>query len=324
VIQYNGSSYDVQAGETVLTCLERHGVNVPSFCRNGVCQTCLLKVTEGTPPAKAQTGLKPSWKRQGFILSCVCDASEPLTLVPSEAAKTYATRVLFAEQASPTVVRLFIEKPPGFEFEGGQFVQLQRPADGVFRPYSIASIPSDEHLEFHIAVYPDGLFSPWLTSAAGQEVRLCGPFGECSYVAGEPERPLLLAATGTGLAPIWGVLRAALVAKHQGPIVLYHGARVETELYHGDPLEALHRDNPQVSVVRVCLEAAASKDSDPQIVIGDLSQVVLARHPKPEPARVYLCGSPVFVQTLKKRLYLAGASLSRIHSDPFLPKGNAG
>lgn len=325
MISYDGNTYSPEPGETVLTCLERHGVAVPSFCRSGACQTCLLKVTAGDAPPKAQVGLKESWKRQGFVLSCVCETTAPLTLAPADAAQTHASRVLETRSLSPSVVSVRVSRPPDLAFEGGQFVQLGRPTDGVSRPYSIASLPSDDYLEFHVAVYPDGAFSPWLADASGCDVSVMGPFGECTYVADEPERPLILAGTGTGLAPLVAVLRAAVAARHRGPIVLYHGARTPSELYYWQQLHALPLP-PHVSLRGVYLEATedatrlASGNSPTQ---GDLVQTLLREHPKPESARIYLCGNPTFVQTLKKRLYVSGASLSRIHSDPFLPRGSA-
>lgn len=319
MITYQGNTYEAQAGETVLTCLERNAVNIPSFCRSGACQTCLLKVTEGTPPARAQMGLKSSWKRQGLVLSCVCDASGPLSLEPADAARSYASRVIATEYLSPTVAKVLLAKPTGFAFEGGQFVQLGRSSDGLSRPYSIASLPSDDYLEFHIAIYPDGALSPWLAAAVGEPVTVMGPFGDCTYVADEPDRPLLLAGTGTGLAPLVAVLRAAVAAAHRGPITLYHGARTEQELYYWRQLSAL--DLPSHVTLRgVCLEPVTGATAT--ITTGDLVQTLLASHPKPEPAQIYLCGNPTLVQTLKKRLYLAGASLSRIHSDPFLPRAS--
>src|SRR5690606_27165718 len=49
--------------------------------------------------------------------------------------------------------------------------------------------------------------------------------GALHYDPGWRERPLWLLAAGTGLAPLWGVLREALRQRHQGPIRLMHQAR---------------------------------------------------------------------------------------------------
>ncbi len=317
MITYKGQPYAHAPGETILTCLERHGVQIPSFCRSGVCQSCLVKLTDGTPPAKSQVGLKDTWKHQGLVLACVCEITEPMAVEPSDATRTYTSRIVSSERLSANVLRVLAERPAEFAFEAGQFVQLGRPLDGVARPYSIASLPRDEHLEFHVSVYADGELSPWFASAVGMPLSITGPFGECVYLPDDVSRPLILAGTGTGLAPLIGVLRAALAAGHEGPIALYHGARTAEELYYWRQFGELGLPS-RVSVHGVHLEGELC--DTPGITKGDLIPLLLGEHPKPDTARVYLCGNPTFVQTLKKRLYLAGASLTRIHSDPFLPK----
>ncbi len=321
MIKYQNQGYEPKPQETVLDCLSRHGVEVPSFCRSGVCQTCVLKVIEGQPPAKAQAGLKEAWKRQGLVMSCVCDASQPLSLVPADAVKSFVSRVVAVSPLSQRVRRVIVQKPAGFEFEAGQFVQLERPDICVARPYSLASLPSDQTLEFHVAVYEGGMVSPWFDGAVGEDIVVRGPYGECVYMPDEPERPLLLAGTGTGLAPLLGVLKAALAAKHRGPIALYHGARDRLGLYYLRQLDALAAEVPGLEVKAIALEGELPPSGELrhcQVELGDLGAVV-ARHPgKVADVRAYLCGDPPLVAALKKRLFLAGASLSRIHSDPFL------
>lgn len=327
---FEGKAYEPELGETVLQCLTRHGVRVPSFCQSGACQTCLLKATGGTPPAKAQAGLKDSWKQQGYVLTCVCDASVDLELARSDAAKAYETRITRVEQLNDRVVRLFVAKPSDFEFLAGQFVQIERPSDGVARPYSIASLPSAPELEFHVALQPGGALSPWLAQAAGEPVSIRGAFGDCFYVPGEPDRALLLAGTGTGLAPLWGVVCAAVEAKHTGPMELFHGALTEEGLYLWNALTQLAARVPNFAVRSVVLDRPATAYTEGsslgavQHLGGELDRVVLQRFQKPTEVRSYLCGNPDLVRNLKKRLYLAGASLSRIHSDPFFaPAGSS-
>lgn len=328
MIIYEGQSYQPLVGETVLECLTRSGVGIPSFCRSGVCQTCLLRELSGNAPAKAQAGLKESWRQQGLLLACLCDTATELVLTTCDAAATFLSRVVRVEVLTERVVRVLVEKPAGFDFAAGQFVQLGRVSDGTSRPYSIASLPSDPELEFHVALQPGGALSPWLQNAVGEAVSIKGPFGDCFYVSNEPQRALLLAGTGTGLAPLWGVARAALEQGHEGPVALYHGARTAQELYLWPELRALARRFNNLEVHGVVLEGeptppveAEEEVSGVAMSQGLLDEVVLAAHGKPMELRAYLCGNPDLVGKLKKRLYLAGASLSRIHSDPFLAPG---
>lgn len=48
-LQKTGSEFSVQAGETILQALVRHGVSVSSSCEEGICGACETRVIEGTP-----------------------------------------------------------------------------------------------------------------------------------------------------------------------------------------------------------------------------------------------------------------------------------
>lgn len=322
MITFEGTTYEPAAGESVLDCLSRHGVSVPSFCQSGVCQTCLMRAVDGDVPARAQQGLKESWKKRGFFLTCICSADRPLTLEGGQAAERFSSRIQNVRSLSPRVSVVHLERPSDFQFEAGQFVQVIRAEDDVRRPYSIASLPSEDHIELHVAVFPGGELSPWLSSSIGAKVELEGPFGECVYVPIEPDRPLVLAGTGTGLAPLVGVFRAALEGGHQGPITLYHGARNASDLYFSDELRALPMSS-QHRIIELLLEGEESEATDEELFrrrIGDLVDVVLEEQAVPRAARFYLCGAPELVHRLKKKLYLKGASLDKIHADPFLSR----
>jgi len=320
MLQFEGRRYERAADETVLECLLRHGVAVASFCRSGACQTCVLKATAGTVPKSAQLGLKPSQQQQGYFLSCVCRPEAALSVERCDAAATYEARVLRVESLSAEVLRVWLSRPAGLEFRAGQFVQLERPGDGLMRPYSLASLPSEDELELHVARLPNGRMSGWLANAVGQPLLVRGPFGECSYTMGEPDRPLILAGTGTGLSPLLGVLREAAENEHLGPISLFHGSRQLTGLYLRAELATLAARLPTLSLIGSVLSLTAEEQQQPgpwQLETGELDQLVISRYPKPVEHRLFLCGNPALVQRLRKRAYLAGASLSRIHCDAF-------
>jgi len=44
-----GQVLDVEAGETVIAALSKHGIDVPTSCEQGVCGTCLTRVLSGEP-----------------------------------------------------------------------------------------------------------------------------------------------------------------------------------------------------------------------------------------------------------------------------------
>lgn len=315
-IRFEGREYDGPDGESVLECLLRHGEDIPSFCRNGACQTCMMKVEEGEVPRSAQQGLKPSSQKLGHFLSCVCRPSGHIAVARCDAARVYPTTVREVRLLSAQVLKVLLDRPPDFSFSAGQFLQLVRPGDGVMRPYSIASLPDSETIELHVALLPGGQMSQWLRDARGEAVNIRGPYGECSYWPEEPDRPLLLAGTGTGLAPLLGVLRAALAAGHRAAINLFHGASHRDGLYLWEHMLMLQAAHQQLTVHGSALTGG---DGDPLIGIDPLDQQVLRLGDEAlAPRRIYLCGRPEFVNLMRREIYLAGVPIDRIHADPFL------
>jgi len=159
-----------------------------------------------------------------------------------------------------------------------------------------------------------------LNESVGQPVSVRGPFGECFYQEGELLRPLVLAGTGTGLAPLWGVLRTAAAHGHRGEISLFHGSPQPSGIYLRAELESLSESLPNLRLFGSLLSGSESElgaQGRWQFELASLEQAVLARHPKLDAHRLFLCGQPALVQSLRKRAYLAGASLSRIHCDAF-------
>ena len=323
---FEGRSYALEDGESVLDCLLRHGQSVSSLCRSGACQSCLLKATDGALPATAQLGLKEAWKKQGFFLACVCRPQERLSVERCNVAATHSAKVVRVKQLAPNVVGVWLSRPADFEFQAGQFVQLSRPSDALMRPYSIASLPSDDELELHVAQMPNGQMSGWLTDAVGQSVHVRGPFGECFYQEGEPDRPLVLAGTGTGLSPLAGVLRAAARHGHRGEISLFHGSPQTSGIYLRSELDALIEVLPSLRLFGSVLSGSVHElgaQGRWHVEQAPLDQLVLSRYPRLDAHRLFLCGQPTTVQSLRKRAYLAGASLARIHCDAFAPPHSA-
>lgn len=307
-IHWDGERHELHEDETVLDGLSRNGVAVPNSCRAGVCQSCLLRASSGHVPATAQVGLKPALIEQGYFLACVCKPSEDLIVEAPGSGVRSAARLIATSRLSDTVIRVLLESDAPLGHRAGQYLTLFRP-DGLGRSYSIASLPTELTLELHIRLIPNGQMSSWLATTAqpGEMLSTQGPAGDCFYTAGAPDQPLLLAGTGTGLAPLYGILRDALHQGHRGPIRLYHGALNEAGLYLVPELEALATLHPQLEYRPTLLHTH-----------GPLPDCILKDQPKLNGWRGFVCGDPQIVAQLKKRLFLAGMASRDIHSDAFV------
>jgi NAD(P)H-flavin reductase len=122
--------------------------------------------------------------------------------------------------------------------------------------------------------------------------------------------------TGTGLAPLFGIVRDALRHGHRGPIHLFHGALHKAGLYLVQELFQLARRHEQFRYTPVALRGEESND---RIRIGALDQCVALRIPDTTGWRGFVCGDPGFVQDMKKKLFLAGMASRDIYADAFIP-----
>ncbi len=123
--------------------------------------------------------------------------------------------------------------------------------EGCRRSYSIANIPEEDgYIELHIKLIPKGCMSNWIKNAAhpGSKVHLQGPMGACFYVNPKHECfPLVLAGTGTGLAPLAAIVRVAIRQRHQGDITLIHGGVCAEDLYLDAELTRLAGQHEQLT-----------------------------------------------------------------------------
>jgi len=316
-LTFRGDTYDCAENQSVLDALTGYGVSIPSSCRNGICQTCLMRSVSGTPPLDSQNGLKETLKAQNYFLACNCHPLEDMevSLPDAGSARIQATvHSIEALNHETICVGLHCENP--LEYRAGQFINLFKDAT-LGRSYSLASVPAhDQHLKLHIRKVPDGRVSSWAHHSLkpGAIVEISQAVGNCFYVPGHPEQPILLIGTGSGLAPLYGIARDALEQGHTGPIRLYHGSRNLQGLYLVNELRALADRHDNFSYTPCISGDAMPADGYAQ---GRALNVALADIGKLTGWRVFLCGNPEMVKTAKKKAFLTGAAMKDIYSDAF-------
>lgn len=319
-IDYEGRSFSILEKESVLDALLRNGIKAAHSCKAGSCGSCLMRAASGNVPARAQSGLKDSWKAQGYFLACVCCPETDLAITPVGADARLGATITALDLLSADVLRVRLHCDSAITFRAGQYVTIVCEGlreEGLARSYSIASLPEEAELELHVRRIASGRMSGWLHDIArvGERVSVVGPSGECFYVPGKEEQPLLLVGTGTGLAPLYGILRDALKHGHRGPIHLFHGALHKGGLYLVEELRRLGARHAHVEYTPAVLNGAGDGD----FAVGSIDQVVLNRLPKLSGWRGYVCGDPALVRLLKKKLFLSGMASRDIYADAFLP-----
>lgn len=236
---------------------------------------------------------------QGWRLACQCRVTSDLRVaVFDPLSDGLAARVCSIDGVGD-VLRLRLRPERPWRYRAGQHVVLW--LGGVARPYSLASLPGeDDFLEFHLDCSRPGAFCDKARQLqVGDDVRL-GELrgGALHYDPDWQARPLWLLAAGTGLAPLWGILREALRQGHEGPIKVLHVAR---EHYLAEALEALAGE--QVSV-----ELVASEDFD---------EVLAGLRLASRQTVALVCGAPGRVEQFARRLFIAGVPRGQVFADVF-------
>lgn len=315
-IQYAKDRFPLGENQSVLDCLTSHGVPVPFSCRSGACQTCLMRATGAEPPEAAQQGLKDSLKLQNYFLACVCHPDADLEVaLPDDVLAAIPATVKKLELLNDEIMHVALECHAPIEYKPGQFINLFRD-QALGRSYSIASVPQqDDHIHLHVRRLPEGRVSGWIHAELrpGQTVEIRGPGGDCFYVPGRPEQPMILIGTGSGLAPLYGIIRDALGQGHSGPIRLFHGSRDKRGLYLIEELLDLVKEYSNFDYVP-CL---SGPEVPPGFAAGRAHEVALREVPNLKNWRMFLCGHPEMVKLAKKKAFLAGAAMKDIYADAF-------
>ena len=301
--------WSVAVGSNLLDALNQAGVAVPYSCRAGSCHACLVHCVEGRPSDRQPDALTVEQRQCGWRLACQCQVIEDLQVEIFDPLRDgLPAQVLGADWLSPSVLRLRLQPERPLRYQAGQHLVLW--ASNVARPYSLASLPEeDRFLEFHLDCAQPGEFSD-----AARQLRIGDPIrlgelrgGALHYDPDWQARPLWLLAAGTGLGPLFGVLREALRQDHQGVIRVFHLAHDPDEHYLAKPLAALAAKYPNLQIELLTEAELPAALAQLRLV----SRQTLA----------LLCGSPDSVDAFARRLYLAGLPRNQLLADVFLPRG---
>lgn len=295
--------WQVPAGSNLLDALNAAGVAVPYSCRAGSCHACLVHCLEGQPEDHNPAALAAEKRQAGWRLACQCEVVQDLRVAAFDPLTDgIGAHLIGCDWLADGILRLRLLAERPMRYRAGQHCVLWGPG-AVARPYSLASLPqADEYLEFHIDCRQPGAFSDAARQfKLGDSLQL-GELrgGALHYDPDWQSRPLWLLASGTGLAPLFGVLRQALRQEHQGPIRLLHMAE---QHYLAGPLQQLAEAHPQLSIELL------PPGERPNLRLLSRQTVAL------------VCGSPASVEAFSRGLFLAGLPRNQLFADVFVGRG---
>ncbi|WP_350012379.1 benzoate 1,2-dioxygenase electron transfer component BenC [Pseudomonas asiatica] len=310
--------------ETVADAAYRQGINIPLDCRDGACGTCKCKAESGRYDLGdnfIEDALSEDEVAEGYVLTCQMRAeSDCVIRIPasSQLCKTeqasFEAAISDVRQLSASTIALSIkgEALSRLAFLPGQYVNLKVPGSEQSRAYSFSSLQKDGEVSFLIRNVPGGLMSSFLTNLAkaGDSMTLAGPLG--SFYLRPIQRPLLLLAGGTGLAPFTAMLEKIAEQGSEHPLHLIYGVTNDFDLVELDRLQALAARIPNFTF-SACV---ANPDSQyPQK--GYVTQHIEPRHLNDGDVDVYLCGPPPMVEAVSQYVREQGITPANFYYEKF-------
>lgn len=196
----------------------------------------------------------------------------------------------------------------------GQCVTLHTEIDGqtLCRAYTLSSCPQDPC--WQVTIKDVGRVSHHLHQhlQVGDEIRAEGPFGDFNLTALPCERPLLLSA-GSGITPMWAMLRDELARRLDADIRFIHSARSPEDAIFARDLAALAEAHPGV---RHALVLEQAPETHPWVgrlspdMLRELAPDLLSRH-------VYLCGPAPYMAAVCAMLAELGLPAAQLHQESF-------
>jgi len=310
--------------ETVADAAYRQGINIPLDCRDGACGTCKCKAESGRYDLGdnfIEDALNEDEIAEGYVLTCQMRAeSDCVIRIPasSQLCKTeqasFEAAISDVRQLSASTIALSIkgEALSRLAFLPGQYVNLKVPGSEQSRAYSFSSLQKGGEVSFLIRNVPGGLMSSFLTNLAkaGDSMSLAGPLG--SFYLRPIQRPLLLLAGGTGLAPFTAMLEKIAEQGSEHPLHLIYGVTNDFDLVELDRLQALAARIPNFTY-----SACVANPDSQYPKKGYVTQHIEPRHLNDGDVDLYLCGPPPMVEAVSQYVREQGITPANFYYEKF-------
>jgi CDP-4-dehydro-6-deoxyglucose reductase len=330
-VQPSGRNFSVDRDEPILSAAIRDGVGLPYGCKDGACGSCKCKLLEGRVihGVHQSKALSAAEEAAGWILTCQAAPQTDVVLeartVPGAGefpVRKMPSRVTSISKPAPDVAILQMQLPANdrLQYHAGQYIEFIL-RDGARRSYSMANAPHSQvdkpGIELHVRHLPGGKFTDHVFSAMKEKeiLRMEGPFGSF-FLREDTDKPMILLASGTGLAPIKAIIEHLQFTNSQRQAILYWGCRSKADLYLHDWAMQAAAQMPTLHYIPVLSEPTPQDEWTGRT--GLVHHAVMHDHPNLMNHQVYACGAPIMVESAQRDFVLkSGLPDDEFYADSF-------
>lgn len=202
-----------------------------------------------------------------------------------------------------------------YSYEAGQFCNLRVEVDGEahIRCYSMSSAPGvDARLQVTVKRVPGGIVSNWIVDRLrpGDAIDVSPPAGIFQLTPAQGE--LVAFAAGSGITPVFSLLKSVLVTTRRSARLLYANRDSESVIFLAE-LEALEERYPER------LTVLHSLDEEHGFVEPQAIRSFVGGSATTDGAEHYICGPEAFMDIVEGTLLTDGVDSSRLHIERFTP-----
>jgi 3-ketosteroid 9alpha-monooxygenase subunit B len=199
-----------------------------------------------------------------------------------------------------------------FAYEAGQFCTFRATVSGEehLRCYSMSSSPAvDDEVQVTVKRVPGGTVSNWMNDelSAGDAIDVTRPAGV--FRLGEAERDIVAFAGGSGITPVFSILKTALAATSRRVHMLYANRDSDSVIFAAEIAALTDRYGRRLEVVHHFDVERGFVDSDELQPFVDVAR----------DADVYICGPGPFMDVVEHTLIAHGIDAGRVHIERFTP-----
>jgi len=205
-----------------------------------------------------------------------------------------------------------------FQYRSGQYINLKASIKGEEerRSYSLCSAPSEGTLEVGIKRIPDGLFSTYATQSLqlGDSIEVSVPEGR--FVYNTEAKNVTAFAAGSGITPIFSILKSALEAGSDTHFTLVYGNKTPEKTLFYTELKNLETTYPaQLKILWIFSQANEDGSRFGRI---DSSIVKYAlKNTGQLSTAFYLCGPEAMIMDVKDTLLKNSIEETQVYFELF-------
>jgi ferredoxin-NADP reductase len=234
----------------------------------------------------------------------------------------YTVRLTQKERIAERTMAFHLEKPRGFEFRAGQFVNVtlldppEMDSQGATRTFTLATAPHESELVVATRIRASAFKRVLANLPQGTDVRLEGPMGSF-LMRKDSARAGVCLAGGIGITPFRSILRQLAKEGFAHPVYLFYSNRRPEDAAFLKELDDLATSNRNFIFIPTMTGVEGSKSEwhgERKLIDRDM----LAQHCREwKGATFYAAGPPSMVAAMREMLARNDISEDDIHTEEF-------